>query len=339
MHYFEMLMVVFMTYGYKTSVSSIILENLMNNILKKIAVGATLLAVSVSLVACVKSVDETVTANIGDKLPDGIKAKYSVSADMSALDMYFTGRKNYYYMDYAGAQQVGKIMSDAGVGTLEQSLTSTRIRKGTKTGNNANPLYYLDCYTVSTSNSGLVPKINIMEECVYDAKKDAYKTRSTTKVKLTDGVAEARSWGKVEKYKLEDALKDYPNNPTYMNMYLIKEDTLIDTTSPIYDAKLDQWTFSMTLDTVKATEKYYLKHMKHQTEAGGITNPKITFNSLKLDVVMWGNGLIKSITNTESYVVEGNKGPIEATTKTNFVATTYFTYDPQELDYDSYVQF
>ena len=303
----------------------------MKKILKRLMVSALVLASSISLVACVNDPVDT-SSNIGDKLPSNINPKYSINKNMSALEMYEVGVKNYNEMDYVASVQKGNIVSSAVGMKVKQTLDSTKIKQDGK--------YYLDTYVI-TQNPTLLTRVDMMDQSVYEDGK--YRVRSAGNSEISvksdeNGVkyGEVNKWKTIDYFNsLEAGLDKYPNDPTRLSMYIVNNSTVTNQTKPVYDAKTNQYTFSLTLDCDKATVDY-IENMYYNIKKNSATeNGVITFTSLKLNVVMWDNGLIKSITTNESYEIAKAIG----NPKTTNIYTTYVTYDPKELKINDYIKF
>jgi len=91
------------------------------------------------------------------------------------------------------------------------------------------------------------------------------------------------------------------------------------------------------LDITTATEDY-ISTMVYKTNKGSslmnISGKDITFSRLRLTVVMWETGLIKSVANDEAYDIKVFGG-----SSTTLLATTYFTYDRAERNINNYLTF
>lgn len=298
----------------------------MKKILKRLMVSALILASSISLVACVNDPVDT-SSNIGDKLPNNISPKYSINKNMTALEMYEVGVKNYNDMEYVASVQKGNIVSSAVGMKVHQTLNSTKIKQNGK--------YYLDTYTIT--QSGIV-SVDIVDQSIFEDGK--YRVRSAEKIdkKEVDGVkvANVTKWSDTQNFdSLQAGLDEYPNDPTRLSMYIVNNSTVTSQTKPVYDVKTNQYTFSLTLDCDKATVDY-IENMYYNIKKNSATkNGIITFTSLKLNVTMWDNGLIKSITTNESYELAKAIG----NPKTTNVYTTYVTYNPKELKINDYIKF
>ena len=282
----------------------------MKNSIKKMLLGAIMAVTAVSLVACTGTINE-IENPIGDDAPDGVNAKYSINKNMSALQMYEAGLANYDDLSYVSTINLSNIASKAFSMNVVQTLSSTKIKEN---GN-----YYLDCETFTTSG---IKKVHFVDQSKYID--GIYTIRTGKEFTVTDGVGAVDAWNATETINnLSDALAKYPNDPTRMNMYIVNEGTIVSSTTPVQDAKTGQYSYSMVLDNNTATVDY-VKNMEYNTSNDDLTaGAVITFTGLKLDVVMWGNGLIKSIGIDESYDL--NAGFINS--KTNNMGMTYYNYD------------
>ena len=294
----------------------------MKNKIKKMLVSAILAVSTVSLVACTNVIVST-DSELGSRLPKGLSITQSINKNMSALEMYQAGVENYNAIEYVGSQHKAQILSKALAFEIVQSLNSVKIKD--------NGSYYLDSETFTLDG---IKKVHFVDQATYTDGK--FTVRSGNKFKVTDGIGKVVKWNPVETYdSLATALDKYPNDPTRMNMYIVNSDTVLNATSPIFDAKTDQYSFSLTLDPKTATVDY-LKNMEYNTSNDPLTaGTPITFTGLRLDVVMWENGLVKSISVDEGYTMK----VLGSTTSTSNIGTNYFTYDKNELRLSDQDQF
>lgn len=302
----------------------------MNNTLKRFFVSALMVLVCITLVACNKD-DATAKNNgvpFGDKYID-INGTQKINASMDALQMYEVGVKNYIRnVDFVASKQLANITTNAPiVGTMTQKLDSLKIKQ--------DKIYYLDLNTFTMSGS---PNVKIADRSLYQ--NGEYKVQSANKKNIVvdkkSGTSSVKAWPENETFgSLKAGLKKYPNDPTRINMFIINSDTVKSSTKPEYDAKSKTYTFDLVLDIETATEDY-LENMKYQTKKGGISNAKITFKKLKLTVVMWDNGLIRTIATEEAYNVVATVLGSNVDSKTDLFSTTYFTYDRSEININNY---
>ncbi len=293
----------------------------MKKSIKSLLLGAVVAVTTVSLVACAV-IPPDMNSELGLKLPKGINPTHSINSSMSALEMYEAGLANYNDVEYVGSHQKGQITSKTiGLNTV-QSLSSYKIQD--------NGSYFLDSETYTVS--GLV-KVHFVDQLRFG--NGECKVRSANEFAVEDSVGSVLGWNAVESYPdIATAVKKYPNDPTRMNMFIVNESTVNSSTAPVFDAKTGQYTFTMDLNVATATTDY-VKNMEYNMSNNSMTaGAEITFTDLSLEVVMWENGLIKSVSSDESYEL-----PVMGTTKTNLKAKMYFTYDSKELTLDSRAKF
>lgn len=299
-------------------------EFIMKRTLKSFFVSALLVLICFSFVACANDLDNISTdSSFGGRCPEKVSTKYKINSTMTALQMYEAGVKNFNDANYVAAKQLGNITTKSLLGTMNQKLDSTKIKQ--------NDRNYLDSYTFTVSGS---PKIKICDQSIYENGRYRVRSADQKKISVVGETVTVAQWPTPETFNsLREGLNKYPNDPTRINMYIINKDTVTSSTKPIFDAKNKTYSFDLVLDTTTATVDY-LKNMSYNTNKGGIsTKPgDIKFTRLKIKVVMWDNGLIKTIGSDEAYEVKA----LGTTNKTTLLATTYFSYDTSELDADSY---
>lgn len=309
----------------------------MNKTLRHFFVSALMVLVCITLVACgnnAAKVDNNVP--LGSKYPNSTGTQ-KLNSTLSALQMYEIGVKNYNKADFAASRQLADITTESMLGTMNQYLDSLKIQQDKK--------YYLDLYTFTTAGS---PNIKIADQSIYQINKETgkyeYKVRSVDKknnivVDKKNKECSVKNWPTPKTFaSLKAGLKQFPNDPTRVNMYIVNSNTVKSSTKPEYDAKNKTYTFELVLDVETATVDY-LENMKYQTKKGGVSGATITFTRLKLNVVMWDNGLFKTITSDEAYNVTAKVMGIESKNSTELLGTTYFTYDRSEINIDDYIKF
>lgn len=300
----------------------------MKKSMKCFFVSALMLLVTISLVACGgNEIEATTNAPFGVKYPERIKTKFSINASMSALKMYEVGVKNYDEIDFVASRQLGTIITKTPIGKLHQSLDAIKIKDNSK--------LYLESNTITTAG---FPAINLIDQSIFENGK--YRVRTAKDISVKDDMPIIKAWNSIKSFdSLAQGLKDFPNDPSRINMYTINEGSVVSSTKPVFDAKNNIYKFELVLDNSLATIDHIV-NMKHNAEAGGIENPSIAFDSVKVTVEMWSNGLIKSIASDELYKIKG-KVPVvgEKTNETALLATTYFTYDTTECNISNYIKF
>lgn len=244
---------------------------------------------------------------------------------MSAQKMFEIGVENFNNIDFAASYQTGTVETKAVGLETTQSVLSKRVKDGEKV--------YLDSYTFSTE--GLV-EIKAMYEIASDA--NGNRRREADKIKIENGELNAKKWKATNYYDTyAELMKAMPNDPKRVSMVNVNSDTVKEMTKPEYDRKTGQYNFEITLIPDKATTDY-VDLMKFMVANNGVKNATINFTEITLEVVMWDNGLIRSIVSRESYDLTGNM-VINIKGSSNSVMRTYFSYDQNELSYSSVCNF
>ncbi len=297
----------------------------MKRTLKSFFVSALMVLVCLTLVACGQDIetDVEVTAPFGEKYPENVTAQYKINKSMTALQMYEAGVKNFKAASFVASSQLGNITTNNKLtGDMTQKLDCLKIKEDNR--------YYLgsSSYTIKGG-----PAIKMSDQSIYENGKYRVRSANSKDIKVEkDGTMSVSKWPAVEVFEsLGQGLQVYPDDPTKINMFIVNSKTLKTSTKPIYDAKNKTYKFNITLDLETAT-KDYIRVMEYKTKKGGVTPKGINFTKLRLTIVMWENGLIKSIGNEESYIVNA----LGFENRTSLLATTYFTYDRAEVNTGNY---
>lgn len=274
------------------------------------------IATSVLMVGCVVDID-TGKKEYGSTLPSTAKAKYAINASMSGQQMYEMGLKNYEVSKYVGIYQYGEVITKLGIGEQVQLLMCNRIKDGdTKL-----------ISSVSLTTKGIAGvKVNFAENLMLNSD-GTVRARKAKNIKVKDGKYEVTEWGGVNTFEsLKSDGQINPEDPNRMNLYIVNPNTIKSSTKPEYDKKTKQYTFTLTLDPEKSTPDY-IALQKYILSNQNFNKAELTFTTVTLEVVIWENGLIRSITNTEQYSLDKvmGKGTVDGT------STYYFTYDSKEM--------
>lgn len=283
------------------------------------------MVLGVALTSCTREDVDAMSTVIGEKLPSSINTKTKLNSSMSAQKMFEIGVENFNNIDFAASYQTGTVETKAVGLETTQSVLSKRVKDGEKV--------YLDSYTFSTE--GLV-EIKAMYEIASDA--NGNRRREADKIKIENGELNAKKWKATNYYDTyAELMKAMPNDPKRVSMVNVNSDTVKEMTKPEYDRKTGQYNFEITLIPNKATTDY-VDLMKFMVANNGVKNATINFTEITLEVVMWDNGLIRSIVSRESYDLTGNM-VINIKGSSNSVMRTYFSYDQNELSYSSVCNF
>lgn len=283
------------------------------------------MVLGVALTSCTREDVDAMSTVIGEKLPSSINTKTKLNSSMSAQKMFEIGVENFNNIDFAASYQTGTVETKAVGLETTQSVLSKRVKDGEKV--------YLDSYTFSTE--GLV-EIKAMYEIASDA--NGNRRREADKIKIENGELNAKKWKATNYYDTyAELMKAMPNDPKRVSMVNVNSDTVKEMTKPEYDRKTGQYNFEITLIPDKATTDY-VDLMKFMVANNGVKNATINFTEITLEVVMWDNGLIRSIVSRESYDLTGNM-VINIKGSSNSVMRTYFSYDQNELSYNSVCNF
>lgn len=299
-------------------------------IMKKCLIALSTIALTiimaVLLVACSHDNINTISTVIGDKRPN-VSVKNKINDNMTALEMYEAGIKNYAEAAYVGGLQTGTVaVKAAGLDTL-QGLLCKRVKDSE---------FGATITNYAWTTSGMVD-IKFMDEAIAD--NNGFRKRSADKIGVVDKELVAKKWKPTEKFdSFDDLLIANPNNPYLANMFTVNSDTFESATAPIYDRKTKQYSFTITLKPIEGTVSY-VAMVKKTLEAQGFSNPEVVFTSLSLDVVMWDNGLIRSIASSEEYDLKGKMSILNIKGSSTQNSFTYYTYDKTEMPFKSVATF
>lgn len=265
----------------------------------------------------------------------------AITQDMTAYQMMDIAIDNFYNADYIINEYVGGVnMKLAGIIKVDQVVQSTKIRegKGDKSGNNANGATY---FADNKSHSAFA---KIYEKFVITENSWTRKSGNKDKISYTKpgkkgagrlGAWKVTKWNSENKYNSlkELADKNY-NNPTILWMYDLSEENIKTTTVPAYDEVAGTYKFTMTFKPMESTVEYR-KVMLNQLESNaGMPIENLGFNELKLEFVLWDNGMIKSINVTENYQMKMMLAGTGINSAVILTAKQSFSYDRNEKGYN-----
>lgn len=286
-----------------------------------------LMTTLIALVGCKSEDPKNINNNIGNSMPT-ISPSVKINSGMSAKEMYLAGVNNYNTADYAASHQTGEIATATGFGTTVQALSIRKISDGGKV--------YMDNTSFTIKEIAGI-NIKLADELYADASGARY--RASDKCTMEDGVLSVKKWKTTANYAdLNAMLKVVPNDPSRINMYIIDESTILTSTQPEYDRKMKQYSFSFTLDAVKASVDYD-PVVKDQLANNGFSSSQVTYNTLKFDVVMWENGFIRSVSVNETYAIKAKKGILSITGDVTSNANVNYTYNKNEMRISEYLKF
>ena len=287
---------------------------------------------AVTLMGCTPGDVPDGDGDFGSKVPVGIQVNNSISANMSAFEMYNAGLANYYDQNYVAISQSGivKSLEAPSIAKSELYLTSNKIKSGTT-----------NFFEIHTASIKCLVNIGLMEEMVVE--NGAYRRRAAMSAKKNDDYSlTANNWKDAENFNSVALAKrdgGYYNDPTKMNMLNISSDDVISSSVPEYDAKTGQYTFTMSFNCSTVAEDY-IPVMEGNMKSQGVTPNDLKFTELSFEVVMWDNGLIRSISSSETYYMMA-KLPVVGTKymKMNNAFNNNYSYNPTEMDINSKIQF
>lgn len=290
----------------------------------------------VSFAACDNKVDISGPEGFGETMPTQEPA-VAVNADMSAVEMIMAAEQNYYNAQFLASTSSGKLDTKVLGLTFTQFVNSDKIRQGSvKSGE------YTQFSNNLSGSIGAIDLVKIWEETYIKktasgddirfrnvAKGDLSVNKSTATLSIKDG----KTFQATDRYT---DFATYQNekaaNPELIWMYEINEDTVIadQCTAPVYNAEDKTYSFTIVADPSLSTTEYQKQMMYMLKEQSGIDPAEFAFETIKLEVVMWENGYIKSLDLTESYYMKIDVLIKINTTITLNSHTVYSYFDKEE---------
>ncbi len=301
-------------------------------------------------------------ANIGagtmsltdDAVEGGIKG---INNSMSAFEMLQVGMENFYNAKYAINEYNGGVnMTLASAIKVDQAVQSTKIRNGVgdADGNNANDAtYFADNKSYSTF-AKIYEKFVITPDSWTRKAADKgditfYKagdkirnvTPGDTSVSKNDRAGRLGYWyingnrfNTRSTYKsLSELVTANSNNPTILWMYELSADNIQKKIDPIYVESEKSYKFAFEFKPMESTEKYRQVMLKQLESNANMPIENLGFNQLVLEVVMWENGMIRSINVVENYQMKMVLAGIKINSAVVLTATQLFSYNPSEAGY------
>lgn len=290
-----------------------------------------------------------------DAVDGGIKG---INSNMSAFEMLEVGMENFYNAKYAiNEYQGGVNMKLANVISVDQEVQSTKVRngKGDAEGNNANGATYFADNKSYSAFAKIYEKFVITPDSwtrkaadkgdikfTKPDKKVNEITPGDTSIKKNDKAGRLGYWyvkgNKFDNVSNYDTLADLvtanSNNPTILWMYELSADKIQKKIDPIYVEDEKCYKFAFDFKPMESTEKYRDVMLVQLRRNAGMDIQDLGFNQLVLEVVMWENGMIRSINVVENYQM---KMVLPPNTKINsavvLTARQLFSYNPNEAGY------
>lgn len=312
----------------------------MKKVLISIVIVAMMLTLSLSAFAgCTHKLDplsvedfEIPEMNIGKEMPDTPDGAVALTADMSAFEMLEAAVNNYYLADYAISQLVGSVDTYISALKVTQVVDAAKIRsgKGDATGNNANgATYFADSISYSLF-AKLYEKIVINSDNSIK-----YRNSDCDYVSRTDTL-KIKEWYDIQSDfdGIPDFVEKKANNPTILWMYDLQSEFVEDSSTPIYDEETKTYRFALIFEPVKSTEEY-VKTMWQQLEANaGMGVKAVDFKQLGFQVVLWENGMIRSMRITESYNMSLDLKVTTLDSLVTLISNVQYSFAPNEKGYD-----
>ena len=271
--------------------------------------------------------------------------------------MLEVGMANFYNANYAINEYKGGVnMTLAGTIKVDQEVQSSKIRngKGDADGNNANGATYFadnksysmfakiyekfvikpDSWTRKAADKGDI-------EFTKPGKKVTKINNGDTSIKRNDKAGRLGYWyvdgnkfGTENNYEnLADLVTANSNKPTILWMYELSADKIQKKIDPIYVAEEKCYKFAFDFKPTESTEKYRQVMLVQLESNAGMPIEGLGFNQLVLEVVMWENGMLRSINVVENYQMKMVLAGVKINSAVVLTATQLFSYNPNEAGY------
>ncbi|MEG1608353.1 MAG: hypothetical protein RR348_00650, partial [Clostridia bacterium] len=266
----------------------------------------------------------------GKTKPTGITPKVAISKDMTAIEMFEAGIQNYYESTFVTKLLEETVSTNLGAISSNQYVDSVVYRMGVA---DENATYLVDNRTGSSF-------VKMWEESVFRgtskidfrvALKDNVKYNASSK---TGKFEKVKNWNEEQDYSsVDEYVKNKAANPTKIWPFITNSDTMQEQSKVWYDGVSDTYRFSLLFNVEEAVGEYG-NVLKYNLEAAGNKLKDFKYETLKYEVVMWSNGLLRSVNITQVYdmKMEVNFG-IKFSGNSRNVSTGFsqFTYNEDEV--------
>ena len=303
----------------------------MKKIIKILSMLTICLLLISGLVSCGNEITEPTL--IGEKLPINIQVKYSINENMSAIEMFETGVKNYNSQKYVAAWTFGE-----GKAGNEDSPMSTMAIKTLKIKND-NDLFIDNTIVVTGGGMAAIVKAFAEKSTQIAIVNDKVTKRTSKEFGKVDGEYQVTKWNDKEEFAFSDY---YPaktlDNPRVLYTYKLEKDTvdIEKTTQPVQDG--DFYKFTIAFDLEKSVGDFgnvvIENALSKPSEREGAT---ISLKRLYFEVTIWKNGLFRSIGQFDKYAIIAPKGGFVNGQETTNSVLTNFTYMSSEVPIQNYL--
>ena len=287
---------------------------------------------TVALVACKPAgaefeFDKTLE-KIGEKAPEyeALDDFIEITDGMSATEMMSIAVHNYEQVGFTAVSQTGNVTTNITGIKVTQAVEGLRIRKNGETYMHNNSI---------TSDGNVPITVKVMEKYFVDKDNGIKLLTADPKkgIELYNHRLYATKYSIDKKFNtLEEYNKENPNDPSRLFMYIVNEDTIESTTTPV--KKDGYYEFEVKCNAADAFEDYF-PVMNYMLKANSGKVKENSKDGLKLEfkVQIWEDGLFKYYDVLESYdisvvgILNGN---------VSLKSAVRFTYDENEDQLSKY---
>ena len=284
---------------------------------------------TVALVACKPEGDgfefDKKLMQIGQSAPTTLETLddfIEIDESMSATEMMMAAVHNYEQVKYIAVSQTGDVTTSMLGLDIQQAIEGLRIRKDGET--------YMHNNSITKKAGGLPITIKVLEKYFID-NNSAVKLLSANQknIVLYDHKLYAKAFDIDKKFaSMSEFQKENPNDPSRLFMYIVNEDTIESTTTPV--KKDGYYEFEVRCNATDAFEDY-LPVMNYMLKGNKGTVTKST--ELSFVVQIWEEGVFKHYDVVEQYDIKiagiFNGG-------VSLKSDVKFTYDEKEVPWNNY---
>lgn len=232
----------------------------------------------------------------GNDFPSSLTPKVAINKDMSAIQMLEAGMENHYNADFVTKLSNENVQTSLGMIKSSQYVDSVVYRMGKA---NDDAKFLIDNRTGSQF-------IKMWEESVFrGADKIDFRVALNDNVKYNakadDKFDKVKNWNSEESYtSVEQFVEKKVANPTKIWPFITTEETMLEQSKVWQDSATDTYRFAILFDVEKALDTYG-DVLKYNLEMAGNKLENFKYETVKLEVVMWSNGFIRSVNITQVY--------------------------------------
>lgn len=262
---------------------------------------------------------------IGQNAPttlDPLDDFMEINEEMSAIEMMMAAVHNYEQVGFTAVSQTGDVTTSMLGMDIQQAVEGLRIRKNGET--------YMHNNSITKKAGGLPITIKVLEKYFIDSNKAVKLLSANQKdIALYEHKLYAKKYAVDKTFESMSAFnKENPNDPSRLFMYIVDEDTIIDSTTPV--KKDGYYEFEIKCNAEDAF-KDYLPVMNYMLKGNSGKVTKST--ELSFVVQVWEEGVFKHYDVVEKYDIK-IAGIFDG--GVSLKSDVKFTYDEAEVPWNNY---